>query len=296
MNEPEVIVSELTDEELMTRLVPKEDVQEPEKKEEPAPSEEKQDETPPNNTEVPDESKIVNEEKPPEPPAEEEVKITKAEYDKLIKRIEDKEKFIQRQAQEVGARRKSEEQLQAEIFQLQQALQAKWQTEPLEAHNIQNQIRERETELKEAETRTIQERNQTVVKNFVREPETLFDDMVELLKEDGNDADSIRRFRDNPYWENPGTLINLAKRAELTRTIKGKDTEIASLKAEIQTLKGKPQETVKKIEKALKEPSAMNNASGQANAVKHEVDATQIVGMSDKELEQALKERLANTS
>lgn len=294
MNEPEVIVSELSDEELMTRLVPKEDVQEPEKKEEPTPSEEKQDETPPNNTEVTDESKIVKEEKPPEPSAEE-VKITKAEYDKLVKRIEEKEKFIQRQAQEVGTRRKSEEQLRGEIFQLQQALQNKWQ-EPLEATQIQNQIRDAETELKEAETRTIQEHNQTVVKNFVKEPESLLDDMVELLREDGNDADSIRRFRDNPYWENPGTLINLAKRAELRKEVRNKDSEIASLKAEIQTLRGKPQETVKKIEKALKEPSTMSNASGQANAVKHEVDATQIVGMSDKELEQALKERLTNTS
>lgn len=279
MSEQEVIVSEMTDEEIVQKLEPQ-----PEPTPEPEPE-------PPKEPEPPAPEPEPEPPKEPEPPVDEEVKITKTEYDKLIKRIEDKEKFIQRQAQEVGARRKTEGQLQTEIFQLQQALQDKWQTAPLEATELQNQIRERETELREAETRTVQEHNQTVVKNFIKEPETLLDDMVEILKEDGNDADSVRMFRDNPYRENPGTLINLAKRAELSRIVKSKDTEIASLKAEIQTLKGKPQEVVKKIEKTLKEPTAMSNASGQANATKHEVDATQIIGMSDKELEQALKER-----
>ena len=289
MSEQEVIVTELTDEELMSRLVPKEEPATPEPTPEPV------QEPVPEPTPEPKPEPIPEPE--PTPPIDEEVKITKTEYDKLVKRIEEKEKFIQRQAAEVGARRKSEEQLRSEIFQLQQVLQTKW-NDPLEATDIQDQIRDRQSELREAETRTVQERNQNVVKTFVKEPENLIDDMVDLLREDGNDADSLRMFRDNPYREPPGTLINLAKRAELRRESRNKDAKIASLEAEIQTLKTKPQETIKKIEKALKEPTPMNNAAGQATANKKEIDATQIISMSDKEIEQALKERLAaeNTS
>jgi len=228
----------------------------------------------------------------PEPKSDEEVKITKTEYDKLIKRIDEKEKFIQRQAQEVGIRRKSEEQLRAELFELQKTLELKW-GEPIEATKIQNEIRDRETQLQDAENRTRVESTRNVVKAYVPEPESLMDEMVALLKEDGNPEDSIRTFRDNPYSQPPGTLVNLAKRAELRKEGRNKDEKIASLEAEIQTLKAKPQETVKKIEKALKESPAMSNDSGQASATKKSVDETQVQAMSDKELEQYLKE---NTS
>lgn len=281
MPETEVIITDMSDEELQIKIdTPVEEIKEEIK-------EEKQEVKEEVKQEVKEEIKEEIKE-----PVVEEVKITKEEYDKLVKRIDEKERFIQRQAQEVGIRRKSEEQLRGEVFELQKSLELKW-GEPIEATKIQNEIRDRETQLQDAENRTRVENIRNVVKTYVPEPESLMDEMVILLKEDGNPEDSIRTFRDNPYSQPPGTLVNLAKRAELRKEGRNKDEKIASLEAEIQTLKGKPQETVKKIEKALKESPAMSNDSGQATATKKSVDETQVHAMSDKELEQYLKE---NTS
>jgi hypothetical protein len=128
------------------------------------------------------------------------------------------------------------------------------------------------------------------VKTFIPEPESLIDDMVELLKEDGQDDGAIRKFRDNPHVESPGILINLGKRAELRREIRNKDSKIASLEAELASLRDGKKEVVKKIEKALKEPPQMTNNSGQASSTKQTIDDSQIPHLTDAELEKAIKE------
>jgi len=230
----------------------------------------------------------VKEEVKEEPPPEE-FKVSKEEWEKVQKRLEEKEKFIQRQADEVGKRRKSEEQLRQEVYALKTQLAGDG-VNHVEAMEIQDAIREREAQLTEAELRTITEFNRNAVKTFIPEPESLLDDMVELLKEDGQDDGAIRMFRDNPYKESPGVLINLGKRAELRRESRNKDAKIASLEAELASLRGQPKEVLKKIEKALKEPSQMTNNSGQASSTKQTIDDSQIPHMTDAELERLLKE------
>jgi len=230
----------------------------------------------------------VKEEVKEEPPPEE-FKVSKEEWEKIQKRLEEKEKFIQRQADEVGKRRKSEEQLRQEVYALKTQLAGDG-VNHVEAMEIQDAIREREAQLTEAELRTITEFNRNTVKTFIPEPESLLDDMVELLKEDGQDDGAIRMFRDNPYRESPGVLINLGKRAELRRESRNKDAKIASLEAELASLRGQPKEVLKKIEKALKEPSQMTNNSGQASSTKQTVDESQIPHMTDAELERLLRE------
>lgn len=270
----EVNPVELTDEQLEAELVPTEEVKEP--VEETAEEEVKE--------EIKEEVKEEVKEEPTE-----EFKVTKEDYDKLLKRIDEKEKFIQKQADEVGKRRKSEEQLRNEVYTLKTQLAGDGLNHA-EAMEIQNEIREREAQLNESEIRTITEFNRNTVKTFVQDPESLLDDMVEIVKEDGQPEEAIRAFRDNPYKEPPGTLINLAKRAELRRELRNKDAKIASLEAELSAMKGQPKEVLKKIEKALKEPSQMSNNSGQASSTKQTIDASQIPHMSDAELERMIKE------
>jgi chromosome segregation ATPase len=286
MPEPEVIVEQMTDEVLEAELN-KEEVPE-EKKEEPQPE----------PVPVPEpEPKVEETPKPAEnPPEEEVVTLSKTEHEKLLKRIEEKEKFIQKQAQEVGQRRKSEEQLRTEIGQLQQRLSEVWTTDGVEATNIQEQIGIRKQQLSEAE----QSERMEVIRNYVTErniqPETYLDEMIDIIKEDGQPPEAIQAFRDNPYRTEAGILINLTKRAELKQALRQRDSEIASLKSEIQSLKTKPQEVVKHIERAMKQPAPMTNDSGQAQAVKREVDVTQIYAMSDADLEKALQDSLTNSS
>ena len=267
---------EMTDEQLETELNPQAEVVEEQKE-----VEETQEVVEEVKEEVKEE---VREELPPE-----EFKVSKEEWEKIQKRLEEKEKFIQRQADEVGKRRKSEEQLRQEVYALKTQLAGDG-VNHVEAMEIQNAIREREAQLTEAELHTITEFNRNTVKTFIPEPESLLDDMVELLKEDGQDDGAIRMFRDNPYKESPGILINLGKRAELRKESRNKDAKIASLEAELASLRGQPKEVLKKIEKALKEPSQMTNNSGQASSTKQTVDDSQIPHMTDAELERLIKE------
>lgn len=274
--------TEMTDEQLDAQLNP------PEVKEEPVEEPKEELETP---KEEPKEEPVE-----PEPPKEEPFSVSKEEWDKLQKRLDEKEKFINRQADEVGKRRKSEEQLRQEVFNLRTQLSGE-NVNHVEAMDIQNAIREREAQLDEAEIRTITEFNRNTVKSFVAEPESLMDEMIELAKEDGQTDESIRAFRDNIYREPPGTLINLAKRAEMRKEMRNKDAiiaskdaEIASLKAELETVRGKPKEVLKNIERALREPAQMTNKSGQASSTKETIEPSQIPHMTDEELERAIRE------
>jgi chromosome segregation ATPase len=292
MSESEVIVTEMTDEQLDAAISAPEA---PAEEAPSAPPEEPQAESPPNTTDVPEPSNEVKEEvAPPEPPppADEIVNITKSEWEKVQKRIEEKEKFIQRQAQEVGQRRKSEEQLRAEIYALEQRLVEK-QYEPLEARAIQKELDAREAQLGQAELSQKLEANRRAVTTYVPEPDAYLTDMAEILREDGQPEDGIRDFMQNPYENHPGLIINLAKRAEARRELRNKDAEIASLKAEVAALKGKPAEVAKKIERALKQPTTMTNDSGQATSVKAPIDASQIPHMTDAEIDQLIKENSA---
>ena len=241
---------------------------------------------------VPEQVSESTPEPTPEPapePVEEYVKITKDEWEKTQRRIEEKEKFIQRQADEVGKRRKSEEQLRQEIFNLKNQL-TDVNMNHAQAMEIQDAIRARETQLSEAELRTITEFNRNSIKTVVPDADSLIDDMVDLVREDGVGDNEIRAFRDNPYMEPPGIVINLAKRAILRRELQNRDSKIAALEAELASLKTAPKDVVKKIEKALKEPSQMTNNSGQASSTKQTIEENQIPHMTDAELERLLKE------
>ena len=269
---------ELTDEQLEAELNPPEVKEEPEQ----TPVEETQ-----NVKEEVEETEVKEEVKEESPP--EEFKITKEDYEKLLKRIDEKEKFIQRQADEVGKRRKSEEQLRQEVYALKTQLAGEGLNH-VEAMEIQNAIREREAQLSDVELRTITEFNRNTVKTFVPDAESLIDDMIELVKEDGQPEEAIRSFRDNPYKEPPGTLINLAKRAELRKELRNKDAKIASLEAELSELKKEPKKVVEKIKKALEQEPLMTNKSGQASSTKEQIDASQIPHLTDAELDRLIKE------
>ena len=270
---------EMTDEQLEAELNPKAE----------EPTVEEPVEEPKEDEQTPIEEPPKEETPAEEPPKEEPFTITKEEWEKTQKRLEEKEKFIQRQADEVGKRRKSEEQLRQEVFNLKTQLAGDG-VNHVEAMEIQNAIREREAQLTESELHTITEFNRNTVKSFVPETDNMLDDMAEILKEDGQVDEAIRAFRYNPYAESPGVVINLAKRAEMRKELRNKDAKIASLEAELASMKQEPKKVVEKIAKALKENPQMTNKSGQASSTKETISETQIPHLSDAELDRLIKE------
>ena len=229
-------------------------------------------------------------EKKPEEPPKETVTLSKEEHEKLLKQVKDKEAFIQRQAAEVGERRKREQQLLSEMENLKGIIRDKSIEDPLAAHQAAALLQSHNNELQQIHMRDGIERNKAATLQVVPTFDTLVDDMAEIAKSDGINDELVQAFRSNPYAEDPGTLINLAKRAEAARAIKERDTEIAALKTRIAELEKKPGQVVKNIEKALKEGPTITSGSGQATSVKTPIEPTQLALMTDEELDKFIKE------
>lgn len=216
------------------------------------------------------------------PPADEQVTVSKAEWEKMQKQVGEKEKFIGRQSSEIGMlRQKAQENLERIKQELSNG-SIDMNADPLGAANKvveYNNAKTEETRLeKEHYTAWVQEQVSRQLPKF----EELLPDMVEILKADGYDSEVIKDFARSPYEDNPVILINLARRAEAMKTER-------TLRAEVEELKKKPQAVVKGIEAAMKESRPMTASSGAASSVKPEVSTDQIPLMSDAELEDTLK-------
>lgn len=222
--------------------------------------------------------------KPPveTPPAEEQVTVPKAEWEKLQKRVEEKEKFIGRQSSEIGTlRQKAQENLERIKQELSNG-SIDMAADPLGAANKvveYNNAKVEEARLeKEHYSAWSQEQVLQRVPNFAENLPV----MAEILKADGYPDDVVRDFLRSPYEDTPTLLINLAHRAEAVKSER-------ALRVEIEELKKKPQAVVKGIEAAMKESKNMTASSGAGHSVKAEVSADQIPMMSDAEIEEHLK-------
>jgi len=271
VEEPQTDPSTLSDAELDARLNPKEE-------EPPAepPVEEPPKEEPPK-------------EEPPKEP--ETITVPKDEWEKVKKRVLDKETFIQKQAREIGDLRKAREQFTQEIEQLKTIRNEAWNIDPDKAQRAAFAIAQREGSINQINAIESSEMNRQVVTQFQPDFDTVLPDIVQLVIEDGNDMADVEKFRVNPFAENPAVLVNLAKRAMDRKAITAKDAEITALKERIAKLEGKPAEVVKNIQKAMTQQKTITASSGQSGVSKPEVHESQIANLSDKALAKMLEER-----
>jgi len=198
--------------------------------------------------------------------------------EKAAKQIKDKEEFIQRQAAELGELRKQAEALRLQLEGVNKDdLNDRYYEDPAAAVNEVLAIRAKEAELQDLEYRAAVKQNESNTKQFVPDFDEVIDDMVEVLKEQKIDDTAIRDFRSNPYKLPPAVLVNLATSAKLSK-------ENKALKAEIETLRKKPEEALKKVESAARQ--AITGGTGKAGQGK--IDAKQTHQMSAAELDDLL--------
>ena len=219
-----------------------------------------------------------------------------SELEKLRKRVQDKEEFIQRQAREIGELRKLvREALGAETVGTEQGLQQKGEEglndevffeKPVEAvkKTVEQILAERERQI-QAEAQRALEVEKTV-KERVPDFEKYIDEIAELAKEDGYPDEAIAAFKANPYMgSDPHVLLSYARRVEAAR-------QLNQLKAELEKAKKAPEEFLKKIQKAASGTSTLSNVAPSTPKDRTEFSEKTITSLSDAELDKLLNEKL----
>jgi hypothetical protein len=226
--------------------VAEEPEKEPEKKEtvEPEPVEEIKEATP-------------EETKEPEPQKENPYEAMVKELEMAKQRIADKDRFIQRQGNEIGELRKYVS--PDEVSRIKQKVKEEYDRIHLEEgpfaadeykKAVETQLAQRIQEQQEAATiNQVLENRQRIVKD-VPDFETTIDDMVESLKEEGIPDNAINAFKQNPYLINYGELRQIHRTATFRKEKLALQKENETLKQEIVELKKRPDQLIENINKA----------------------------------------------
>lgn len=276
-----VDVSSLSDAELATRLSEAATPKSEEDKELPVEAKEEVKDVP--KTEEPAEKKeSTKKEEPSATVPDEQMSISKSEWEKVQNKLKGQESLLGRQSNEIGtlraANRTHMEKLRAELDEnpLDDPINISRKVDEFkQAEQYDNDLNLQETAI----------RNKETVMRFAPDIEKSMDGIIEILTEDGIRKDVIEQFKMNPYAENPSTLINLAKRVELKR-------ESESLRLENENLKKGKVEAEKnvldKVTAAMKDNKTLTANSGQANNARPAISEKQIATMSDEEIKNFL--------
>jgi hypothetical protein len=198
-------------------------------------------------------AKVTQEEPKTEQPFENLLK----ELEATKQRLTDKDKFIQRQGNEIGELRKFAP--PEEVARIKEAVKTEYdrihyEQGPFAADEYKKQVEKQiNEEMQSREVLSNIEKIQTTRQRIVEKLptfETTIDDMADSLKEDGVPDNLIAAFKQNPYLVDYGELLNINKAAIARKQLSLKNQEVESLKVRIAELEKKPGELIDKINSA----------------------------------------------
>ena len=213
----------------------------------------------------------------------------KAKYEELAKKHERLMSTIGQQGNQIGELRRKEAEYQQLIARMNQGNDSdildEFTRDPRKVLQEEMQRREdiRRKEILESQIGNdrISMENRAFFSEKAPELESNLDSIKEVLRSDGVPEDGINNFISNPYVHDRGLLLNLYKRASAER-------EANKWKERYERVAKKNPEYLKKIDKAL-DPRT-NIRGKKSSPSKLEIDPAKISGMSDKDLEEALKQ------
>jgi hypothetical protein len=211
------------------------------------------------------------------------IEALQVEKEKAVKRVEDQSKFIDRQGTEIGQLRKSESRLKeiegllTEKRRRQDELADSFDVDRGSYDTTITDIAKLENE----KTQVAKEYNRLAIKNAVPSYDDLkTKEIVEVLKEDGAMDYEIPAFLDQ-LETNPALAIQIAKRAEMKRTLNEK------LKVQ-ETLKSQTKTTQQKLANA----SSFSRNTGGSSGARSTYSAQDVKVLSDAELDKRLSEEI----
>jgi hypothetical protein len=218
--------------------------------------------------------------------------VSKKQYEKVLEQLQQQERFIQQRNQQLGEARKQITALRAEKAKV---LDDAFAESPLKGLEAANEIKELDATIEEIDSE--QERMtkthtvQKAVANYIQPKDWSVEAMTDSLKRDGLSTEFISKFRTNPYgieWGPEAALINLAKRARAEKALTVVIPLLKQFYERAKELKGKPQEMLKKINQASKQPAQVTaSKAGTSSGSKYL--PKDLTSLSDAELDAFLE-------
>lgn len=206
-----------------------------------------------------------------------------AEYiAKLEKQLKDKQQFIQRQAAEIGELRK---QKRARREELQSTLDEAFAESAAKGLKVSKEIEALQAEeenLDEQQRAVLRRHNneQIFTRHFGGKQVVHLDELVETLQEDKVPADAIENFKADPYGSTDAlSLIQMTKRAILSRYLKQALSQLKEKDEQIKQLQNQPTEVLNGVKRALNQKPSITSKGGSAAA-----KSGSIQGMSESAL------------
>lgn len=224
---------------------------------------------------------VPGQEQPPPAPTIEE------RMARLEEQLAEKERFIQRQGNEIGILRKQVGRPQIDIAKAREEINQQFQTDPAAA--VQNMERLRSY---------VMEVQREQAANTVPDLPDLMDDICEIARAEGEHENKLQAFRQDPYRVPLPVLYDYAVRARAYRYAKAKSAENAELQKQITQLRGRATEEVAaRIDHAAKASPVIRGGTGGGtsstrDATSHSrLTESQIPNLSYEELNTLLSKR-----
>ena len=302
----DVDVTELTDEELASRLKGEEEDSEDKSTDTDADagSQEDEDEAKEKPGKPEDEGKGQEEEagkkaegaQPGKKPEEDTVKD--AEIQKLRAQIQENQKYIDRQGTEIGELRKKVTQPPPATEEEKEQKNAGFFDDPGKAvkETVNETLDEREEKDAKAKADAMEFRagNERAVLEQIPEFNELVGDIAELAKADGFSEEHLVMFKRDPFLTSePAILINYARTAKAKREIATLTSKVGDLQTQI---KSRGEDVIKKIEAASKAGKPLTGKTpGTPRSEPGHIPDEAIPNLSDAELAEALKNQPLNS-
>jgi len=276
----------MNDEELNASLV--EDAVVPIPEDEPDGNEVLSDEEIASASPPPSEPEVKPDEQSPEQPALT-LESLQEQLTKMESRLKEKDQFIGRQANMIGELKKLSAQPQQKV---EMPTDEEFISQPTEA--MKKLLAAQEAEKQQATARQQQEyellttRNKEITAQFVPEFDNLMPDIEKVLtEEDGLTPEILSGFKGNPYATPPEVLIQLAKRVQQRNKITELTSELDTLKAEVEKLRGKSSRVLDTVEKTARQTTQVRPSTSPAG---NAISLSQLSTLSYDELQKQLEE------
>lgn len=193
------------------------------------------------------------------------IQISRADFEKLQSQLVHSQQTIGKQANDVGTARKTIEELEAKVKELnatKERMQDDGLPDTFEAIETHTALTDAQRKLEEANRLYLESQNKTILTQMDPVYDKRVDKMAELMLQDGYPSHEVEAFKSNPYFVDQGIAIAYLNRAK----------EAAKYEETLEVLKKlDPKGVAAKIQAAAKGGASVTAATGGGSSGEVEV-------------------------
>jgi hypothetical protein len=206
------------------------------------------------------------------------IQISRVDFEKLQSQLVHSQQTIGKQANDVGTARKTIEELEVKVKELnatKERMQEDGLPDAFEAIEAHTALTNTQKQLEEANKSFLETQNKTILTQMDPVYDKRVDKMAELMLQDGYHANEVAAFKSNPYFVDQGIAIAYLNRAK----------ESAKYDETLELLKKlDPKGVAAKIQAAAKGGASVTAATGGGSSGEVEVTSQMIKSATKNQL------------